>query len=68
MDLNKWRSFCRVVRITVGLGLVSYGAYTVIINDPNYWFFLGVAPLFAGAINFCPACIITKKCDIHTES
>jgi len=64
MNINKFRSFCRVFRIVIGLALISYGAYTVANESPVYWFFLGVAPLIAGLVNFCPACIITKKCDV----
>lgn len=64
MDYNKVRSFCRVVRILVGLalviaGVINYGAF-----DGAGWFFLGFIPLFAGLVNFCPTCIITKKCDL----
>ena len=50
---------CRVVRISVGIGAIGYAVYS-----GNYWFYLGVAPLIAGLINFCPTCIISKKCDI----
>jgi len=59
MDVNKIRKICRVVRIVAGLALIATG---VIMN--NYWFFLGVLPLLAGAANFCPLCLITKKCDL----
>ena len=68
MNINKFRSFCRVVRIVVGLALISYGIYTIVNEAPNYWFFLGAAPLIAGLVNFCPACIITKKCDVPEEN
>ena len=30
----------------------------------NPWFYLGAIPLIAGLMNFCPLCIITKKCDL----
>ncbi len=59
MDVNKLRKICRPIRIVVGLGLIGYGLYS-----GNNWFFLGVIPLIAGIANFCPACIITKKCDV----
>ena len=59
MDINKFRRICRPIRIVLGLGLIGYGIYS-----GNNWFFLGVVPLIAGVLNFCPACIITKKCDI----
>jgi len=64
MDFNKIRKFCRVFRIILGLGLIITGVITGI-----FWFYLGVIPLIAGAVNFCPLCIITKKCDLpNTES
>lgn len=64
MDFNKIRSFCRVFRIVIGLALIAYGVYTVVTGAPNYWFFLGVIPLIAGGVNFCPLCLMTKKCDL----
>jgi len=65
MNFNKIRSNCRIVRIVVGALLIAYGIFTVVATDePNYLFFLGFAPLIAGIINFCPLCLITKKCDI----
>jgi len=59
MDVNKLRAICRPIRIVVGLALIIAGVVTGI-----EWFYLGVIPLIAGLVNFCPACIITKKCDI----
>jgi hypothetical protein len=59
MDFNKIRKICRPVRIVVGLALIATGVITGII-----WFYLGVVPLIAGIANFCPLCIITKKCDL----
>jgi phosphoglycerol transferase MdoB-like AlkP superfamily enzyme len=59
MDVNKIRKFCRVFRITIGLVLIAIG----FIID-NAWFYLGVIPLIAGLTNFCPLCMITKKCDL----
>ncbi len=59
MDVNKIRKFCRVFRIAIGSALIGYGAYS-----GNAWFYLGVVPLVAGIANFCPLCLITKKCDI----
>jgi len=58
MDVNKIRATCRPIRIVVGLALIGYGVYS-----GNAWFYLGVIPLIAGLVNFCPTCIITKKCD-----
>ena len=59
MDVNKIRKICRPIRIVLGLALITIGFVT-----GNKWFFLGVVPLIAGIANFCPLCIITKKCDI----
>ncbi len=59
MDFNKIRKFCRVFRIILGVALIITGFVTGII-----WFYLGVIPLIAGIANFCPLCIITKKCDL----
>jgi len=61
MDVNKVRKFCRVFRILVGVALIATG----VILD-NAWFYLGVIPLIAGLTNFCPLCMITKKCDLPT--
>ena len=60
MDVNKIRAVCRPIRIVLGLALIGAGVYTGII-----WFYLGVIPLIAGLSNFCPLCIITKKCDVE---
>ena len=59
MNVNKIRAFCRPFRIVIGLALIGYGVFS-----GNQWFYLGVIPLVAGLSNFCPLCIITKKCDI----
>ncbi len=59
MDVNKIRKICRPIRIVVGLVLIAVGFFTGIA-----WFYLGVVPLIAGLTNFCPLCIITKKCDL----
>lgn len=56
--IRKIRGFCRVFRILIGLALIGAGIYTGIV-----WFYLGIIPLIAGIVNFCPLCIITKKCD-----
>ena len=60
MDVNKIRAVCRPIRILLGLSLIGVGVYTGI-----NWFYLGVIPLIAGLSNFCPLCLITKKCDIE---
>jgi len=63
MNFNKIRSFCRKFRIGLGVVLIATG---FIIS--NAWFYLGVIPLIAGLVNFCPLCIITKKCDLPEQS
>ena len=63
MNFNKIRSFCRVFRIILGIALIAAGIVTGI-----YWFYLGVIPLIAGVANFCPLCIISKKCDLPQDS
>ena len=55
----KIRKFCRVFRIILGIVLIITGKFT-----GNFWFYLGILPLVAGIANFCPLCIITKKCSI----
>ena len=62
MNVNKIRKACRPIRIVLGLGLIGFGIYS-----GNAWFYLGVIPLVAGLANFCPLCIITKKCDIPVK-
>lgn len=59
MNYDKIRKNCRIIRIIVGLVLIATGFIT-----GNGWFYLGVIPLIAGVVNFCPLCIITKKCSI----
>ncbi len=63
MNFNKIRSFCRVFRIILGTALIAAGIITGI-----YWFYLGIIPLVAGIANFCPLCIISKKCDLPQDS
>jgi len=60
MNVMKIRAACKPIRIVLGLGLMGYGVYS-----GNQWFYLGVIPLIAGIVNFCPLCIITKECDIE---
>jgi len=64
MDLNKVRSFCRVFRILLGLVLILVGVIQAGTADGSALWFLGAVPLIAGLVNFCPLCLITKKCDI----
>ncbi|MEA3229038.1 MAG: DUF2892 domain-containing protein [Campylobacterota bacterium] len=59
MDFNKIRKVCKPVRIVMGLVLIAAAFFTGI-----NWLYLGVIPLIAGITNFCPLCMITKKCDL----
>ena len=66
---DKIKSFCRSFRIIAGLVLIGIGIYTNLETITNgefvwSWFYLGLMPLVAGLTNFCPLCIITKKCSI----
>jgi len=56
---DKIKMFCRKFRIALGVILIAIGIYTGIA-----WFYLGIIPLIAGLANFCPLCIISKKCTI----
>ena len=62
MNLIKFRKFCRKFRILVGVSLIMAGFYT-----GNNWFYLGMLPLIAGLVDFCPTCIISKKCELVQE-
>jgi len=64
MNVNKIRKFCRVFRILVGLLLIAVGVIQAGTVDGSSLWFLGAVPLIAGLVNFCPLCIITKKCDV----
>jgi hypothetical protein len=59
INAKKMSKFCRPFRIVLGLGLIAAGYYTGI-----KWFYLGIIPLIAGIIGFCPACAITGQCTI----
>ncbi|MGE4397486.1 MAG: DUF2892 domain-containing protein [Sulfurimonas sp.] len=59
MNYDKIRKNCRVIRIVAGIALIVTGFIT-----GNAWFYLGVLPLAAGIANFCPLCIISKKCSV----
>jgi hypothetical protein len=59
---DKIRAFCRPFRIVVGVVTIGIGIYTGV-----YWWFLGVLPLIAGLADFCPTCIISKKCTPKTQ-
>ena len=64
MNFNKVRSFCKVFRIVLGLGLIAIGVIQLGTVDGSLLWFLGVIPLIAGLTGFCPLCSITKKCDL----
>lgn len=59
---DKIKSFCKKFRIALGLVLI----FTAIMTG-NPWFYLGVIPLIAGLLDFCPLCIITKKCSVKSN-
>ena len=59
MDFNKIKKVCKPVRIVMGLALIATAFFTGI-----NWLYLGIVPLIAGITNFCPLCMITKKCDL----
>jgi hypothetical protein len=63
---DKIRKFCRPFRIVMGLALITAGFFVGLEEEQfyNMWFALGAIPLIAGITNFCPLCIITKKCTI----
>ena len=63
MIFMKIRKTCKWVRIAVG----SIAIITGIILG-NLWFFLGVFPLIAGLVDFCPLCIFANKCDLPTPT
>lgn len=63
MNYNKIRSFCRKFRIILGITLIVAGVVLLGSWEHAPWLFLGVIPLVAGLLNFCPICLITKKCD-----
>ena len=59
INAKKMAKFCRPFRIVLGLVLIGIGFYTGI-----KWFYLGILPLVAGIIGFCPACALTGQCTI----
>ena len=56
---EKMKKICKPVRMTLGAALIATGFITGIA-----WFYLGIIPFIAGAVDFCPACLISKKCSI----
>jgi len=61
---DKIRDFCRSFRIILGVAVLAIG---FLLGDGSLnlgWWYLGLLPLIAGLMNFCPICIISKKCSI----
>jgi len=59
---DKIRGFCRSFRIALGVIVLTIG---FLLGDGSLnlgWWYLGLLPLIAGLIDFCPTCIISKKC------
>jgi len=61
MNINavKMRKVCRPFRIVLGLALIIGAVVTGM-----KILYIGVLPLIAGIVNFCPACHFTGQCDI----
>ena len=64
MNYNKIRSFCSVFRVILGIALIIAGVLQSGAWEYAPWLFLGILPLVAGLLKFCPLCLISKKCDI----
>jgi len=65
---EKIRRFCRLFRIILGSALIISGFIFKLDEEfYNLWFALGIIPLIVGVTNFCPICIISKKCDLPKE-
>ena len=61
---EKIRSFCKSFRIILGSAVLVIG---YLLGDGGLdlgWWYLGLLPLMSGLVNFCPICIISKKCDL----
>ncbi|MBD3840927.1 MAG: DUF2892 domain-containing protein [Campylobacterales bacterium] len=59
---EKMRNFCRPFRIVIGISALLIG---FLLGDGSLnlgWWYLGLLPLIAGLVDFCPACIISKQC------
>lgn len=61
-SFDKIRSFCRNFRIIIGLLALGIGFFLSEGSLNIGWWYLGLIPLIAGLTNFCPICIISKKC------
>ena len=64
---DKIRGFCRIFRILIGIVSISIG---YLLSDGalawSLWY-LGIIPLIAGLLNFCPLCLLTKKCSTGSK-
>ena len=58
-NFDKIKTFCIKFRVAFGIILIIIG---FLLSNP--WFYLGVIPLIAGLVKFCPICLISKKCTI----
>jgi len=59
---DKIRNFCRSFRIILGIAVLAIG---FLLGDGSLnlgWWYLGLLPLIAGLADFCPICIVSKKC------
>ncbi len=59
INAKKMAKFCRPFRIVLGLALIVAAYFTGI-----KWLYLGIIPLIAGLVGFCPACAVTGQCTI----
>jgi uncharacterized membrane protein YtjA (UPF0391 family) len=59
LNAKEIAKICKPIRIVLGTVLIVAGLITKI-----KWFYLGIIPLIAGILGFCPACVITKQCTI----
>jgi len=63
INFNKIRKFCKIFRISLGSFLILIAVFL-----ENNWFLLGLIPLIAGILDFCPICIISGRCDIKNKN
>ncbi len=59
---DRIRNFCKKFRILLGIIILAIG---YLLGDGSFnlgWWYLGLIPLIAGLADFCPICIISKKC------
>jgi hypothetical protein len=64
---QKIKTFSRSSRIIIGILAIAIGYFQ---SDGTFnwsWWYLGILPLIAGLINFCPLCSLANKCDIRSK-